>query len=266
MPVLKNESSGSATKDAIVLDMGDLRRQADQLRQAAQLHAEKIVHQAKQQAGQIADQAREQAYEQGYQDGFAKGATEGREKGHAEALAEHRRQLEQLSETWQREFAQWNAQREAMETEGKQAILRMGAIFGEKVVHRVVDMDPTVVVHQLAESLSYVLKPCNVTIRVNPADRPIIDEAMPQLLHGLSHLERVRVDDDNAVSAGGCIIDFGKGRIDATVDTQLDRLVQTILPSDRNQVSVNEPTGAADFAGPTGLNQTEAPGAESESQ
>lgn len=243
MPVLKSETASSATKDAIVLDMGDLRRQADQLRQVAQQHAQKLVHEAKQQSADIAAQARAEAFEQGYREGFEKGEAEGREKGHAEALVENRQKLTQLQEVWETEFAKWDGQREAMETDAKHAVLKIGSMFGQKIVHRVVAMDPAVVLHQLTESLGYVLKPSNVTIKVNPTDRPMIEDALPQLLANLSHLERVRVDDDATISPGGCIIDFGKGRIDSTVDKQLDRLVQTILPDGgvKNHVEKTEP-------------------------
>lgn len=254
MPVLKSETASSATKDAIVLDMGDLRRQADQLRQVAQQHAQKIVQDAKQQAADIAAQARAEAIEQGHREGFEKGEAEGREQGHAEALAENRQQLTQMQDVWQSQFAEWNAQREAMETDAKHVVLKMGSMFGEKIVHRVVEIDPTVVVHQLTESLSYVMKPSNVTIKINPNDRPMIDDALPQLLATLSHLERVRVDEDATIAPGGCIIDFGKGRIDSTVDKQLDRLVETILPHDALGSHIEETAPLVDL--------TDAPSAE----
>jgi len=232
MPVLKHESSASASavKDAIVLDMGDLRKQADQLRHVAQAQAQRIVEDAKRHASEIAEQARVLATEQGYTEGHDRGLAEGREQGHTEALTENRTQLEQLRNTWQASFEQWDAQRQAMETDAKHALLRLGLLFGEKIVHRVIEVDQTVVVHQLAEALSYVLKPTDVIVRINPADRPLIDEALPQLLAGLSHLDRVRVDEDVAISIGGCIIDFGKGRIDSTIEKQLERLAQVILP------------------------------------
>lgn len=246
MPVLKSESANAATKDAIVLDMGDLRRQADQLRQAAQIQAQRIVEAAEQQATTIAEQARSEAFEQGHREGYEKGEIEGREQGHAEALAENQQKLQQFQNVWLENFKAWNAQRQVMEVDAKQAIMRIGLLFGEKIVHRVIDIDETVVVHQLAEALSYALKPTNVTVHINPSDRPMIDDAVPELLPNLGNLERVRITDDASVSPGGCIIDVGKGRIDATIETQLDRLVETMLPKASIQTAPSVPTAKAE--------------------
>jgi flagellar biosynthesis/type III secretory pathway protein FliH len=139
-------------------------------------------------------------------------------------------QLLQLQKAWLDAAGGWNEQREQADRDARQSILRLGLMFAEKIVQRVVQVDSEVVVDQLAEAISYVLRPTDVTIRINAADRPTIDEALPALLKGLSNLQHVDVVDDDSISRGGCVVTYGQGRIDATIDTQMRRLVEMLIP------------------------------------
>ncbi|MEX2213099.1 MAG: FliH/SctL family protein [Phycisphaeraceae bacterium] len=230
MAVIKNQLAPNYLRDAIVLDMGDLRRQADRLREAAQQQADQIIADAQAKAALVAKQSRADAEKAGHDQGLLKGTEEGLKKGHAEALARSDAQLKQIQNAWLEAAAGWSAQREQAERDARQTILRLGLIFAEKVVQRVVQVDSEVIVDQLAEAICYVLRPTDVTVRINPADRAAVDEAMPQLLKGLAHLEHVEVAEDDTITRGGCMVAYGQGRIDATVDTQMRRLVELIIP------------------------------------
>ena len=73
-----------------------------------------------------------------------------------------------------------------------------------------------------------MLRPTDVTVSINPADRAALEEAMPRLAAGLPNLTHVRLVDDLGVTRGGCVISYGHGRIDATIETQFDRLVELL--------------------------------------
>ena len=230
MAVIKNQSAPNYLRDAIVLDMGDLRRQADRLRADAEKQAKQIIADAQAEAATMAQQAREQAEKSGYEQGMQKGLEEGRKKGHAEALATTSGQLQQIQKAWLDAAASWNAQRDEAERDARQTILRLGLLFAEKIVQRVVQVDSEVIIDQLSEAIGYVLRPTNVSVRINPADRAVVDEAMPELIKGLAHLQHVEVIDDDSIARGGCTVAYGQGRIDATIETQMRRLVELIIP------------------------------------
>jgi flagellar biosynthesis/type III secretory pathway protein FliH len=41
--------------------------------------------------------------------------------------------------------------------------------------------------------------------------------------------------EDEAIGRGGCVVATADGHIDATLRTQLDRIVQTLLPGSRHE-------------------------------
>ncbi|MEO1227248.1 MAG: FliH/SctL family protein, partial [Pseudomonadota bacterium] len=100
----------------------------------------------------------------------------------------------------------------------------------QKLTHRVIEADAGVVADQVAAALSRVMEPTDVVIHVHPDDRATLSEVLPDLLAGLSHLQRVDLTDDPAVGRGGCRLSLRGGEVDAAIDTQIARLVDAIQP------------------------------------
>ena len=245
MSVIKANNTVGFAKDAVVLDLGDLGRQAARLRMVAEDKAASIVTEAELKAKELIAGAEQIGLEQGKAAGFEKGLAEGREQGREEALAEFREQFAQLHAAWSDVAEQWDAQTKGMAVEARQVVAEFALKMGERLVHRVIEVDPSVVVDQVAGALALVLRPLDVSVRVNPTDLSVISQALPQLLEEFDHLEHIHLAEDGNVSPGGCLVSYGQGQIDATIETQIRRVVDLILPADAG--ADVEPTAAPMF-------------------
>ncbi len=245
MSVIKANNTVGFAKDAVVLDLGDLGRQAARLRMVAEDKAASIVTEAELKAKELIAGAEQIGLEQGKAAGFEKGLAEGREQGREEALAEFREQFAQLHAAWSDVAEQWDAQTKGMAVEARQVVAEFALKMGERLVHRVIEVDPSVVVDQVAGALALVLRPLDVSVRVNPTDLAVISQALPQLLEEFDHLEHIHLAEDGNVSPGGCLVSYGQGQIDATIETQIRRVVDLILPADAG--ADVEPTAAPMF-------------------
>lgn len=230
MPVLKQHNNTPAMREAIVLDLGDIGAQAARIRAAAETQASKIISEAQAKSESLADELHDQAQKQGYADGLEKGIAEGREQGRAEALAQSSEQLQQLSAAWSQVANDWEQQRTDMEREARQAVLSFALSAAEKIVHRLIEVDESVVVDQAAQALSLVLSSHNANVCIHPVDRPMLEDALPDLIKELASLEHIELIDDESITPGGCVVAFGQGRVDATIERQLQRLIDLILP------------------------------------
>lgn len=257
MSLIKATDAAPLIKDAIVLDLGDLGRQATRLKEAALTKAQQIVRDAQSEARRLTQQSHGLGLEQGRSEGFAKGLEEGRAQGRAEALKQASEQLRRLQENWTRAAAEWDRQRQDMDRQAREAVLALAVRMGEKLTHRLVEIDPTVVVDQVAMALGHVLRPLDVTVRIHPEDRPVMEEALPQLLAEFAQLKHVRLMDDPAVGRGGCVLTYGQGRVDATIDTQLRRVVELLIPDD---VQVRETPSVRPEGGPASADDRPIPG------
>lgn len=231
MPILKQHYNTPALKEAIVLDLGDLGAQANKIRLAAEARATQIINEAQARANRLAEEKGKQAYEEGMNHGYEAGLQQGIEEGRAQALAESRQQLQQLYAAWSDLAGQWEQQRVEMEREARQSVLEFALRAAEKIVHRVIEVDDSVIVDQAGQALSMVLSAHDARLRIHPVDRPTLENALPELVAEFQTLQHVELIDDEEVTPGGCVVTFGDGRIDATIEKQLERLIDLILPA-----------------------------------
>jgi flagellar assembly protein FliH len=230
MPILKAQQHTPFVKDAIVLDLGDIGRQAARLRMAAETKAAAIMTDAEKKARALIEGAEARGFDQGKQAGFVQGLEEGREQGAAEALASMRDQLQQVQTAWIDVAQQLDNGRKEMMLEARQAVLNFALQLAEKLVHRVIEVDPTVVVDQVAGALSHVLRPMDVAVQVHPEDKPLLERSMPELMAEFPRLGHIALRENEDVSRGGCVVTYGQGEVDATLETQMRRIVDLVLP------------------------------------
>ena len=230
MPVLKSQQASEACKDAIVMDLRDVRAEAARMIADARAEARQIVVSAQQQRQRISDEAHDEAYQRGHTEGVQQGMEDGRRQGRAEAHEQASQQLNELQQAWIEAAQSWEAQRQEMDRQARQAVLDFAVLFARKLVHRVIEVDDRVIIDQVAAALSHVLRPLDVTIRINRDDRPTLEQALPDLLEQVNGLEHLRLIDDETVGPGGCVVNYAQGQIDATVDTQVRRIVELTVP------------------------------------
>ncbi len=232
MPLIKDNNAQRMQHEAVVLDLGDLQAVGERMKAEAKAEAARIIAEAQAEAQRLSDGAAERGHAEGFEQGKAAGFTQGRAEGHAQALAEAQEQLATLQQAWVNAAQQWDADRRQMLLDARQSLLALALDVAGKVVHRVPRVDPSVVVDQVAAAVEHMARPADATIRVHPDDRALVAEALPQLVEQCNKLEHAHLADDETLTPGGCVVTYGNGAIDATLETQLKRIVETLLPVD----------------------------------
>lgn len=247
MPLLKRDnSSDRLASEAVVLDLGDLRQQAEKLRAQARAEADRILEQARAEAEMLTAEAAQKGHDAGYQQGYDEGLAAGRKQGHAEALQKTREQLNQLQQAWVDAAQQWDSERRTMLLDARQSVLELAIAIAERICKRAPRVDRSLVVDQVAAALEQITRPADVQVRIHPDDRPLLSEALPELIKAGDTCEHVHLVDDSQIEPGGCKVTYGKGTIDATLATQLDRIVQALLPG---HAPSNDPANPAEPGG-----------------
>ncbi len=230
MPVLKGHTFQSSSRETIVLDLGDLGRQAAKLREAAERQAAGIIDRARIEAEHKSQQAQDEAHAKGFEAGHAEGHANGLAQGKAEAFNEAKQQLTALQSAWTSALHTFDSERKLLRQEAETAVLRLALQLAGKVLHRAVEVEPGRVVDQARAALSYVLEPTSVRIALHPDDRALVESAMPGLIAGAVCGCDITMEDDAAITRGGCVVKHPQGAVDATLQTQLHRLTELLMP------------------------------------
>lgn len=263
MALIKHANSELIARDAVVLDLGDLHRQGEQLTALARAQADKLVTEARAERDRILAGAEERGYAKGEAEGREVGVRAGAEQGRSEAITEMKPRLEELEKRWSEALAGFVAQREAMLTAAGTDVVRLAALIAERVTKRVVKLEPSVVVDQLRAVLGVIWRPTELVVRINPDDRALVESALPGLMPVFHAVRQVELEVDPNVERGSCIArtraghggQSGKGgrggatevagEIDASISTQLDRIIEALLPGE-DVMPASEPKQSAD--------------------
>ena len=243
MALIKNTTAGPLPKGTSVFNLGDLVRESKDVLQEAKLQAKEIMERAEQEAATLVDSATDRGFAEGKDQGLAQGREEGRQAGRAEAIAEVTPQLEDLQVAFTAALAQWETDRNSMVLAAREDVLRLALAVAEKVTYRIIQTDSTVIGDQLAEALVLLVAPRAVTVAVAPQDRALVEAMLPELIDKINTCTHAAIRDDPSVTPGGCVISTGAGRIDATIERQIQRIVDTLLPQPIDATPGNDTPG-----------------------
>ncbi|MCA9310138.1 MAG: hypothetical protein KDA21_02975, partial [Phycisphaerales bacterium] len=217
-------------RKAIVLDLGDLQRQADWLKEQAEKAAATYIEEARAERERILAGAHEEGFEKGRREGHEAGYAAGLEEGRAAAFTQAGAELARTGEAWDAALDAFESRRTALLTDAREDLLRLALLIAGRIVHRHIEADPRVVLDQVEALIGMTMGPTRLVIEINPADRPVLEQALPGLIRRLGRTVDTEVVSDDEVKRGGCRVRTSRGVLDADIDVQMQRMVEALLP------------------------------------
>lgn len=232
MAVIKHAERDRLARHAVVLDLGDLRRAAEALEAEAKAKARSIVEEAEAERRRLIDGAAEEGRRAGHAEGLAAGLAEGRAQGREEALARHAEEFRRLAESWSLALAEFERRREDLLLDARGQVIALAVAIAERITRRVIRLDATVVQDQLRAALGLAVNPSRLVVRSHPDDAALLREVMSGLADRLGGGEHASFETDESLSRGSVVLAMDHGEVDASIETQLNRIVEALLPGE----------------------------------
>jgi flagellar assembly protein FliH len=159
---------------------------------------------------------------QGYEEGFELGRREGQAAGEQE-LKDQSRRLEQLMQTLTQPF-------ELLDQEVEEGLVALAIAIARHLVRREITTDPNLIVAVVKEAVGSL--PCAsrmIKLHLHPDDARIIHERV-NLPDGQN---RWQIHEDPALSRGGCLVVTETSRVDARVETRLNKVIGAVMCGER---------------------------------
>jgi flagellar biosynthesis/type III secretory pathway protein FliH len=229
--LIRQANAKSMARDAIVLNLGDLVAQGELLKARARAEADQIVAAANAERDRLLKGAAEEGRKTGHAQGLEEGLRQGRDAGRAEAVKSQHEALARVQDAWVSALGSFDADRDRMLPEARHDIVRLAALVAEMVTKRTVELEPARVADQVAAVLALVTRPSRLAVAVHPDDEPVVREALPGLAARFESANHAELVADASLSRGSCVVrNATGGEIDASIETQLRRIVDTLLP------------------------------------
>ncbi len=154
----------------------------------------------------------QEAFEAGVQVGIQQGRDEA--KGPAEA--EMKRAMDLVTQV---EQLRLDAARQA-----ESDIVELAMAVARKVVHREAAIDPDIVVTQVHRIITCMAEKGLICVRVNPKEVDHLQSFDSSFTGADGKRVRLRIEGDENIQLGGCVVDSSQYFIDATLEKQLEEI------------------------------------------
>jgi flagellar assembly protein FliH len=231
MPLLR-DSSRAAGVTGVALDLGDLRRQGQALREHAHREADAIIAAARAERDRLIADAAQTGLAQGLEQGRAQGRREGLEAGRAEALREAGPRLRALESAWAQALDEFSRARDRLHAEAGRELVTLALEIARRVIRRSLEADPSLVEEQVRAVLAQVARPARVVLWVHPDDGALVRAALPKVAGALGAGTGLELRADAALERGSCRLTTPSGGcIDASIGVQIDRIAGMLVPA-----------------------------------
>jgi len=227
-------SEGEATKLATEPDASTLLPTAEDI--------ENIQREAHKEAYDAAyKDAFEEAKKKGFEEGQILGQKEGLERGTAEgfaqAMAEGNAVIEEKSARFAGLISCLAMPLEKLDNEVENELVTLAMSVARHLIRRELKHDPSQIIAVIRQAVKILpLSTQNITLFLHPDDLILVRESLSL---GEDDELRWKTIEDPMLNRGGCKIETAYSRIDASVESQINRVIAQILGGERGSDHVN---------------------------
>ncbi len=229
MPLVKAHYAAQTHRSAIAMDLADIEQEASQIIASAHAEAARILAEAHSNAAREGLQIRANAKSEGYAEGLAQGAADGQKSGHEQALATHSQVLKDLTTRWSQTLDILHQHMPAHVADAKTDLVRLALTIAAKITHQEALQNRNVAQATIEDTLQMIGATRTVTLLASPDEIESLQKYLPELTAKFPTIPSISLTPDPSITPGGCRAQFGTGQIDATIETQHQRIADELL-------------------------------------
>lgn len=232
MPLIK---SANLVVQPAAFSMTDIEQYARQLIARAKAQADAIVAEADAYAAKVKGAAAAEGKAQGIEQGRKEGREQALTQARNQALTEQRAKLVETINVLTKSAKELDNRIGSICQEAKADLVPLALAIARRVICLTAERDANVVSANVQEAVRTVVSKHSIRLAVNPSQKAAIQALLPQLKLQWPTLQNVEIVEDAAISTGGCKVYSAGGTVDATLETQIDRIASELACESRDE-------------------------------
>jgi flagellar assembly protein FliH len=155
-----------------------------------------------------------------YEKGFAQGEKDGFELGETKA--------NKVTENIENLLDDMTRLKSRLVKRYEKDILETIFAIAKKVIHTHMQMEETAVRDTILEALKLTTEKRDIILKINPEDFEFVEKLRPELFSRHMNVKSIAITSDPTITRGGCLLETPSGDVDASIETQLDSLHQSL--------------------------------------
>ncbi len=204
-----------------------------------QLRCEKYLETVREQSRQMLLDAQEEierlkqaAITEGHQLGVQQGLQEAEKtsqlKIKQEAKVQIDKKLQAVMPGLQQAVGQIHELRQHAEAYWQEQSIELVLAISRKLIHRAIASDPTIVADRIQDVLKLVIGQSEIQLHVSEQDLDVLGDQLEQVTHKVQQT-KVQLIGQPEMASGECVVQMKYGKIDARIETQLNRIAEELL-------------------------------------
>ncbi len=173
--------------------------------------------------------------ENSYKEGYELGLDEGLKKAYQEKNSELVSKLHEFESLMER----ITQIKKDLEIHNESHLVRLIYHMVERVSLRHVELDNSILVDVMRQSLSLAQDEENVVVQVSKSQYEFIEDLKKQTAREFDFLRKITLEPNENITAGGCIVQTNYGEVDSRTEQRLEKLWNTLkesLPKVKNEI------------------------------
>lgn len=154
-----------------------------------------------------------------YEEGFAQGQKDG--------LDLEKSKLEEMGKQYEALLCELRDLKVKIYSDSEGEMLQLIELISKKIIGEEIKTGESIIRHSIKSAAKFLTDKRKVRIIINPDDMEEAKKMLPDLAK-LAKGGHFQLTEDNSVGKGGCILETGFGRINATIDDQFDEIIKVI--------------------------------------
>ena len=154
-----------------------------------------------------------------YEKGFAQGQRDG--------LDLEKSKLEEMGRQYESLLTELRDLKVHIFRDSEGEMLRLIELIAKKIIGEEIKTGEAVISHSIRTAAKFLTDKRKVQIIINPDDMEEVKKMLPDLTK-LTKGGNFQLTEDPSIGKGGCILETGFGRINATIEDQLDEIIKVI--------------------------------------
>jgi len=194
------------------------------------------IEQIRQQAREMLEQAtleseriRQQAFAEAQETGYTAGLQQAEQDVERKARELCEKNIATTLPALKAAATALNEERDVWRSEWESIAIRLSALIAEKLVRRELTQNPELSTEMLLKTLELASGSSQVRLLMNPSDIEQLGADGLQKVNDILRSADSQLVGDQSITPGGCVIQTQHGKIDAQLETQLDRICAELV-------------------------------------
>ena len=215
---------------------GEARSIVDEARREARRIVAEAEEQGRRRVAQLEREAIPRAHEQGRREAFE----QAREEAARVAIEEARENYSQLCQALTTGLELFESNKRRLLATAERGVLELALAISRRVCKHDVATSSEAARANAAALLEMVQHESDLALHLNPADHQTLRTAASETIAAADRLAHVDLVADPAVDRGGCVLESRNGTIDATLETQLERVAATLVKAPESEELITD--------------------------